>query len=511
MRKRSGLLSFLTMSTLTACGNPAVPPDTQTLSKQSGEVASSLIDASLQSISALSDAASFASIGSAFSNLGSVWGSTDASTGLAKLRASHKLGFGPHSDTTSEPVQDANTALRAKEFLEQRLFVADNEEAKDVDSATYLLHGSIVCKPLDSDVAACPSCDHNVDIKCVQNVDAAQLRIRASAQDANNFKFEFLVGPQRLHPIDLTIGLAPKGLAAEIDLAATKDAAKFIHDAVQDANSFEAPTVAQGKVRLAMTVNGDQDVSFDLGVLSAITVQGNDPNGHAVSIALAVSDPILDVRVQGTLQKLTATLNLKALDLSVPYADVIDNANNTESLVLHLAGASFTTAFDQHASQAWTIANLGLGDGTSTVKKGGDTLLSIDLNASQGRHFTLVTAADTAHNSATFTVSPAFNLQAMFAFQAIAADLPESFPSFLLNETYTIDLSGSTGAAILPRAESANFGGGIQVTTGALTLSSTASSTPVTVATGMCLVGRSDVPTDGHPLLGHFYEASCPE
>ena len=52
-------------------------------------------------------------------------------------------------------------------------------------------------------------------------------------------------------------------------------------------------------------------------------------------------------------------------------------------------------------------------------------------------------------------------------------------------------------------------GGGIKVTAGTLTISSTAAAQPVVVPSGKCLTGGATVPAGAHPVLGAFSVVDC--
>jgi hypothetical protein len=56
----------------------------------------------------------------------------------------------------------------------------------------------------------------------------------------------------------------------------------------------------------------------------------------------------------------------------------------------------------------------------------------------------------------------------------------------------------------------ATFGGGIKITAGTLTISSTGAPQSVVVPAGRCLTGASTAAAGTHPVLGRFSVVDCP-
>ena len=82
--------------------------------------------------------------------------------------------------------------------------------------------------------------------------------------------------------------------------------------------------------------------------------------------------------------------------------------------------------------------------------------------------------------------------------------------SYYLDETYGVLLdNGGAAASVAAAPATATFGGGIKVTAGTLTISSTGAPQPVVVPTGKCLTGGATVPAGAHPVLGAFSVVDC--
>jgi hypothetical protein len=81
----------------------------------------------------------------------------------------------------------------------------------------------------------------------------------------------------------------------------------------------------------------------------------------------------------------------------------------------------------------------------------------------------------------------------------------------VLNESYGVKLdNGGAPARVSGVASSATFNGGVKVSAGTLTISSTGAPSPVIVPAGRCLTGLSEAPAGTHPVLGALSVVDCP-
>ncbi|HET6346031.1 MAG TPA: hypothetical protein VFH51_13935, partial [Myxococcota bacterium] len=440
---------------------------------------------------------SLASAGAALGHLGDVSASASNSVNYYKLAA-------PNSIRRYAAANSNDTQDRVEEMLSTRVFVDANLESQDGDTATYLMHGSVVCEPLASDTNA------TLDPNCAADLDKLQLRVRATLADGG-IDLHFLFGPSRLDPVMLAVRNSPNdSVAIEVELAALKQTITYIETTFPTSSPSDLPAVFAGRVRFSATVNGTDDVTFAFSVLTAVSI-ADDASGAGHNVSIGAADPMMSARIQGALKRLTLTLSAAAADIVWPYADFIGDPNKAGTVAFHLGGASFNLAIDDYLPNGFTIDNIGLGGDSTTLRKDGQTLLSVDLNANQGRKLSLGVAPDAAQDSAVFTVTPAYNLVVSTQFHHIQGDLATDFPTYFLNDTYTMALAGSGSASFEPLPEQFMMRPAqVLVKTGTLSLSASSdSASTVTVGAGQCLVGVDEVPQGKHLLLGHFQEAVC--
>jgi hypothetical protein len=401
---------------------------------------------------------------------------------------------GDCSQTPANPVPtdpaaaDAQAALLEK-YLRERIFTEANVESTEGDSTFFRIGGDDVC----TTGTAAP------DPQCVQAVDQMELRIRATAIDDDALDLGFLIGPNRDEPLVLSFG--PKTMAVVVDLAESKEAAKFLAPSAAET----LPRVMVGKVELRLTENGPQDLTFTTGILDAIRFEV-DENGATQTFSTARAVPLSSLRMNAKDKQLSFSLALGATEFSGPYGGTSPLAN--KKVVYSLSGLSFE--FDaQEGQNDFVVAHVGLGEAQSFMSLDGTKIFTADLNALSGRHFDLNLSRG-ADGLPLVRVLPEFDLATKFFLSPLKADPLEQVPSYYEDQSYRVRLSGGSAPSIRPveANTTTGFPGGLQVVSGELKLEG--SGAAVTVPAGKCLVGKEAVAEGSHPLLGHFETRDCP-
>jgi hypothetical protein len=187
--------------------------------------------------------------------------------------------------------------------------------------------------------------------------------------------------------------------------------------------------------------------------------------------------------------------------------DMFSETSTGHILSADLAGLSMATTLDDDAT-AVTISGIGLGQDTTSIKLDDATIFAMDLNADAGRRFDL-TLNPSETGIASLTVAPGFDLSLTFNLRPLL-EIGEAAGDFLLDETLRIAFTGNqpTAEPLAPDLDS-GFDGGLRVTAGTLSISSTAASEPVVVEANQCLLSAEPAP-DAHPLLGALAVGPCP-
>ena len=379
---------------------------------------------------------------------------------------------------------------QAQDFLEEHVFTDANYEGDGV----YRLRGEDFC-PTD-ELTGAP------DAQCVADFNEAELRVRAVLA-GDGLDLTLLVGPDRVEP--LTVELRSDRITVIVDLGAAAAAAR--HIATVTGEAIELPRVLEGVVSGELKLNGPDDVTLSVAIREAVRVEGDLESGSYL-FSSAAKTPLFSARGEGAARRLSIDLDIGQTQSSFPWdAFTIDESEPslvTGQLAIDAKGLSGSVVLEEGASQL-RLSNIGLGDGKSTVKLDDYEILSWLLNADSGNRFGL-TVTPTAAGTATFAFDPELDLQFGVDLQPFA-DAGEVVESYLLGETYRVEIDGTTPTVRPVPSDAYGVGGGLSVDSGRLRLSSS-SGAEVIVPAGQCLVDDA-VTTGEHPLIGAYASAAC--
>jgi len=411
---------------------------------------------------------------------------------------------GVPSMLTTEEQADA-TADDLRFWIRERLLAPANLESTSDEEAIYLLHPDPTCRALPSDDDL-PGTLPALNQSCVDDLTKLAVRIALRA-DGDGGRLTVLIGPSRLELSQFVVH--SNLIAIEVDLPKAYAASRVIDQTLGTASptptQFEALT---GRVRFAVEKNGDKNVTGSFSVLQATLDATIDSNGAlGPDVQLAASDPTLAVTADGVNKSLTIDVAIGALNVLGDW-DPQGIASANRDLHVGIGGlygqATFTEATD-------AIVATGLGVGLTTVDVRGARVFDLGLNPNDARKFDLRVSLD-ASGQPQAEITPRFDLSMGWHLGVVAADYSTPPPSYLLDESYGVKLdNGGAAATVVAVPSTSTFGGGIRVSAGTLTISSTgAPSSPVVVPTGKCLTGLPSAPAGSHPILGAFSVVDCP-
>ena len=372
---------------------------------------------------------------------------------------------------------DETPGQAAARWLREVVFTEENYEGEGV----YLLGADDLCGEPDPTAP---------DDDCAATVTALQIRVQATLAPAG-IDLAVLIGAPR----DVLVGfeLRTQSIAVVVDLPETGAAIRTIATVV-DAE-IDLPSVLEGVVAAKLTVNGEADVALDLAVREAVRVEGTLPEGGAYAFATAARDPWFHGRADGVARQLELAVDIGRTRVALPWASIAPDSLATGAFELDAGGWTAATTL-REGDDALTITGISLGEGTTTAKLDGHTLVGIDL-----ARFDL-TLSLTAGGAPQLSVSPAFDLSVAMGLAPLAA-AGDEVESWLLDETYRVALTGTS-----PAVQPIEGDPGMLAILGELTISSTAAAAPITATTGQCLVG--DAVTAGeHPVLGALAVVAC--
>ncbi|HMF39703.1 MAG TPA: hypothetical protein VKQ32_03355 [Polyangia bacterium] len=403
--------------------------------------------------------------------------------------------------TTEEQFDE--TADRLKTWLRERVLADANLESKTDDEAIYLLHPDPTCRRLltaDDPPGTVP----DLNATCVDQLTRLQVRVSLRA-DGDGGRLGILIGPDR---IELSVFIIHSDLIAlEMDLPNAYQATQVIDQTLGSSSPSPARFDAlAGKIRLAIHKDGEKKVTFSGSVLDAIHIGTIDSaGGVGPDVKLGASDPTIAVTADGTVQALTVKVDMGALDVLGDW-DPMGVASPNRDLHVQVGGvygqATFTEASDD-------IVATNVGIGATTIDAHGARIFDLGLNPNDMRRFDARVFLNAA-GQPEVQLTPRFDLDLGFHLGVVASEYTTPPPSYVLDETYRVLLdNGGATTSVAAVPASSTFGGGVKVTAGTLTISSTAAAQPVVVPTGKCLTGGATVPAGAHPVLGAFSVVDC--
>lgn len=394
-------------------------------------------------------------------------------------------------------------------YLSQRVFVDANVETQDGTSITYRLAGGAVC-PFDAadgkHLVAVPG--STIDASCVEQVDAYQLRIKASEPDPATLRLALLVGPNRSGPLSLE--LTRTSVAAVVDLAGVQGALQFAHavDASVAVPQGTMAGVVDLKIAVSASIGDRADVVVSSSVRQPVTLSVRTDLGEDVSFSTAAKDPWASLEIDTIAMKVAARLDVGATRLSGPYT--VPGATASKPLAITASGLSLAYQAQDGQPGDFTVANLGLGDGTSTITYGADRVLAVDLSP---RRFAVSLRDDPASPGDTiFTFDPGAASEVDLTTTFDLAPLGNADPAAARGYSWKLLAPASGQPALEPYqygalvAGVATTGHAVRVVAGTLAISDGAST--VAVPEGQCLVDSSS--GDAPSWVQRVAVAPCP-
>jgi hypothetical protein len=407
----------------------------------------------------------------------------------------------PSMLTTEEQFDE--TADQLKIWLRERVLADANLESKTDDEAIFLLRPDPTCRRIPS-ADDPPGAIPELNMSCVEDLGRLAVRVSLRA-DGDGVRLAILIGPDRL---ELSVFVIHSDLLAlEMDLPSAHHATQVIEQTLGTDSPSEAHFDAlTGKIRLAIHKDGAKKVTFSGSVLEAIHIGTLDSAGAVgPEIKLAASDPTIAVTADGMLQALTVKVDMGALDVLGDW-DPMGVASPNRDLRVQVGGvtgqATFTEANDE-------IVATGVGIGATTIDAHGARIFDLGLNPNDARRFDARLFLNAA-GQPEVQVTPRFDLDVGFHLGLVAPEYTTPPASYYLDETYGVLLdNGGAAASVAAAPATPTFAGGIKVTAGTLTISSTGAPQPVVVPTGKCITGGGTVPAGAHPVLGAFQIVDC--
>jgi hypothetical protein len=375
----------------------------------------------------------------------------------------------------ARPVDGAYNPDEDVAFLNDKLFTDANHQGDGI----YVVPPSVVCARTTVDTHGNEI--ETIDAVCADHLAAAQLRIRVSSS-GDAIRFAIQLGAEHDEP--LTIGLEPNALSVTLDLDDAWRAAVALAPLVgEELPNAELAGQISGRFEILGTAHAKATVDIDRDVAIAFADAGVALDGPDAFRFTSAKAKVLALDLDGTAQKGSFALGLGAT--TAHLAGQGEAAVASRHLDLDLPGMTAEATFG--AGLPFELANISLGDRSTSVKVDGQRAVLIDLNADAGRAFGATLSLD-ATGRESISVSPKLDLR-MAIDHSVLGDEP---PVYDVTQLF---LDGSV------RADDA--GDRVEVVSGTLRLGTSPSTYGFAATTGQCVraTEKEDLPT------GRFYTA----
>ena len=382
---------------------------------------------------------------------------------------------------------------------------------------------------------------------CAELLEEIQVRLQFTSKVEGEVQVAVLFGEEKHNPIRFE--MSETLVALEVDLGAMLATVEELIDVLEgddesssdegmeqveedEGDDIELETLA-GVFRLSVENTGEKKMRVDLGLVEKFVLalkSGDD------LIDIGLGSVLVGAEADGAQETISAEFALNDLSLTVPYQMVADMMDGDEgcgsvrrpmdmrefdgppgdddepwreppgmmeddcgddeesedlegTIALSLSGISAAGTFSSaDEGESVQITGIGLGNDTTWLKYNEETILSVDLNANDGRLFDLGFTVDEDEN-ATLEFTPVLDLVIGMNMASVAEELEPA--DWMIEETLTLNFSGADTPSITALADSE--GDAMRVDSGVLTLS--AASMPdktLVVEAGMCMVSLDD-------------------
>jgi hypothetical protein len=376
-----------------------------------------------------------------------------------------------------------------------RIFVDGNVVSSGGGATVFALTGAVLCS--NPEGTSTPSSD------CVDQFNKLALKVKVSG----GLDLTVQVGPANLEPLVLRVRTG-KSLAVEVDLDAGQKALEFINQTLASRSPFNGSTVqASGRASVTLEKFGADDFGLSQAVLSPVAVTVTDQSGVSRRFNLESRSPTTSVRIEGPAHRGTVTVELGKATWNSPYRDLFGGGAQGP-LDISVAGVGAQLKLED--GKGSSLLGVTLGNAQSFLAYGGRNFITADLNETQGRKFD-VSWSKTAQGLS-FVLTPGVDVKVYTGLAALNAATgggraDPAFDDTTWQGTFAAQSGNPTVEAI---PSTANFGGGVKLVNGTLTLKSNRPiDTPRTFNAGVCLGGGSGS-SSRNPVLDAFAATNCP-
>jgi hypothetical protein len=389
-------------------------------------------------------------------------------------------------------------------LLSERVLVASNVESQTATEIVYLLKPDPTCRPLPSSLepgqtAGAPDPD------CVEKLPKLQVRVVVRGE-GDGHRLTVRLGPDRHELVAFVVQSSL--LAAELDLAKSKQAVDFANKAVGDKDAGEPWPFErlEGRLRFALEKLAAKSVRASIGLLEPLALDEKD---GGVSVRIAKSDRLVAFTADGAAKRASVAVGLGKTEVKTTW-DPRDRDLRNRDLHVSIDGLHGEVTLEEDKKEV-AVKDVGVGHAFVAVR--GMKIFELDFNPDHGRKMNVL-AKLIMDDLPRIELLPRLDLAAAFKLMLVASDYDSPPPKELADEAYKLLATPAGAGPVVLEARKANparmFEGGVKVVSGQVSLSAkTAPASKVEAAAGKCITSREKKSSDEHPWLGTLQVVDC--
>ncbi|MEE2901887.1 MAG: hypothetical protein VYC39_06130 [Myxococcota bacterium] len=266
------------------------------------------------------------------------------------------------------------------------------------------------------------------------------MRMEMSSTRQGDIDIDMLMGDAKEKM--LRINLYEKYVGVDVDL---KDAYSFLETELDVETSTDGPNLpesVEGRITAGVDFSKADTIEASFSIKEAIKVR-SEPGEYSYKLDVGVAEPAGSLTVDEVAKSVVGLLNMKTLDLEI-MSDIFGSEDlKSGKLNLRLGGFGGSMTLTENGdNDTFAVNDINMGDTTTFVKLDDNTLVSIDLNETTGRKFSLNIDREMESTKVGFT--PQFDVKVMLALAPLFDEnAEEPAPDWLLDETFKVTIDGA--------------------------------------------------------------------
>lgn len=368
------------------------------------------------------------------------------------------------------------------------VFIDANVVSDDGRTIVYELPFDVICW------------DPGTRAECEARWADEHLRLAVSSRAEGELTIVLRAGEPAVEPMSFTLGR--ERASASISLAPLYSLLERNGALEADDNGLVLNQML-GRVTFTFARDDDHTATASAAVDEAVSLRAS---GEGATVNASLGRSTASATFDAAARTVDLDVDAGAFRLDGPLrllgGDAFEDVALARMVAIDVPGVDVEVDVDD-AARTLDIDDLSLGNGPTTIKLDGQTLLALDLNRNADREVDLHVSR-LADGGNEIVVSPSLELRLTLALAQLTAIEPDFDAGWAADETLTVTLDGSTAPTVRTHGDTT------EVIAGRLTYASSAApALGFTVEAGQCLVDDGDDGDDDEHPFASFAVTDC--